>query len=667
VRVTTLTSRKLAIAATAVATVAAGLPVLLSTGASAAATGDISLTGPTRGAAGTCLTYTVTPTDPFGKPATDTGTVVIRLTENPNDAGQDVDFCNPGSLTAPTANNRPHYLNPSNTRQLYTAGPTITSTATTGTPPSNPDVAAKTGSNQANPAGTDTAVYVYDGRQGASTTITFGVVGLVPGAATIDAFRSADGDEVQSPGDFTRSMSVTFSAGGLPGSPEAADAVTTVAITPKTSYSPTGGAAHAFTVKLTNSSGDGVSGVTPSIGATAGVNAGTSTTAATYTASCTQSDNTGTSTCSYRGTKSGSDTVTVWVDQTRARTTPANPTAGIDNNEPRDTATAWNTVATAQAKLIDLTPATASVTSGTSKTLTATVTDASGTPAAGVPITFSETGPGTIQGGTTGNGGTSSLNATTDASGAANVTITTASTDSGTSTVTADIRTPNNTACQTNGGRCSDSSTLTIAVAPSPTPTPTPTRTATPTPTGPTCATASTLLGSALINAMETANVTVTATAGSVVDLFAYTRPSVAYTVVRSGPVGSDGTVTWGIRPPRNTRLYAQQRGCPAGNQVVLGVRTTLTLGAVRNGPRTYSFYGDSLPARPGGLIVSLYRITASGSQVLTAQVRASAATGEWSLTRRFSGSGVFDFVLRTGQDLQNAPGASHVRRTSIF
>ena len=131
--------------------------------------------------------------------------------------------------------------------------------------------------------------------------------------------------------------------------------------------------------------------------------------------------------------------------------------------------------------------------------------------------------------------------------------------------------------------------------------------------------------------------------------------------------VTNNGTISWSVRPPRNTRLYAQQRGCAPGNQVVLGVRTTLSISAVRNGTRNYTFSGDSLPARPLGLIVSLYRVTADGSQVLTAQARASATTGEWILTRQFTGSGTFGFVVRTGQDLQNAPGSSRVRPTVIY
>jgi hypothetical protein len=99
----------------------------------------------------------------------------------------------------------------------------------------------------------------------------------------------------------------------------------------------------------------------------------------------------------------------------------------------------------------------------------------------------------------------------------------------------------------------------------------------------------------------------------------------------------------------------------------VINVRTTLTLDVVRNGTRDYTFSGDSLPARRGGLIVSLYRVTSSGSQVLTAQTRADATTGRYRIDRRFSGSGRFGFVVRTGQDLQNAPGASNVRSLLVY
>ena len=87
----------------------------------------------------------------------------------------------------------------------------------------------------------------------------------------------------------------------------------------------------------------------------------------------------------------------------------------------------------------------------------------------------------------------------------------------------------------------------------------------------------------------------------------------------------------------------------------------------VRNGTRDYTFSGNSLPARPVGLIVSIYRIAADGSPVLAAQVRADGSTGQWSIRRAFSSNGRFGFVTRTGQDLQNAPGSSNVRSLLVY
>ena len=181
------------------------------------------------------------------------------------------------------------------------------------------------------------------------------------------------------------------------------------------------------------------------------------------------------------------------------------------------------------------------------------------------------------------------------------------------------------------------------------------------------CVPTSVVLPVSTITATSPATVEVRGGSGTEVELLAYSRPSTEYAVVRGGLVGNDGKLTFTVRPPTNTRLLARQVGCANGPSVVLNVRTALTLSVVRNGTRDYTFRGDSLPARPGGLVVSLYRITADGSSVLTAQVRASATTGDWTLRRVFSGNGRFGFVARTGQDLQNAPGASNVRSLLVY
>ena len=185
------------------------------------------------------------------------------------------------------------------------------------------------------------------------------------------------------------------------------------------------------------------------------------------------------------------------------------------------------------------------------------------------------------------------------------------------------------------------------------------------------CAPTSVQLERTTITATGSTGVTIRTAPNSIVDLYAYTQPSRTFRIVRSAEVNSTGVVSdIRIVPPANTRLYAQQRGCPvdaARSSVVVNVRTALSLQVTRTGPRAYTFSGDSLPARPGGLIVSLYRVTPSGGQVLTAQTRADAANGQWRIDRRFTGSGRFGFVVRTGQDLQNAPGVSNVRSVLVF
>ncbi|MDT7538654.1 MAG: hypothetical protein QOI82_2239 [Actinomycetota bacterium] len=162
--------------------------------------------------------------------------------------------------------------------------------------------------------------------------------------------------------------------------------------------------------------------------------------------------------------------------------------------------------------------------------------------------------------------------------------------------------------------------------------------------------------------------VTVHAPAGSVVDLYAYSQPNTTFGVVRTATVGATGVVTWTIAPLTNTKLYAQTRG--AGGiptpYVVVNVATGLSLSAQRTATRTYVFSGRSIPARTGGLVISLYRYTDATHQVLTAQTRANPQTGNWSLTRAFSGTGTFTFVVRTGRDLQNAPGTSNTRSLAI-
>jgi hypothetical protein len=200
---------------------------------------------------------------------------------------------------------------------------------------------------------------------------------------------------------------------------------------------------------------------------------------------------------------------------------------------------------------------------------------------------------------------------------------------------------------------------------------------------GPSCTTVPTMtLDRSTIVATGSAGVTVTGTPGSTVELFAYSQPSRTYRAVRTATLPADGSaVRFAIVPPTNTRLYAQTVRCSTDHVLfsqVLNVRTQLSLDVVRNGTQDYTFSGRALPARPKGLVVSLYRVTDTGRQILTAQTRANAKPGQagydstrpagsYTINRVFTGTGRFGFVVRTGQDLQNAPGSSNIRSLLIF
>lgn len=198
--------------------------------------------------------------------------------------------------------------------------------------------------------------------------------------------------------------------------------------------------------------------------------------------------------------------------------------------------------------------------------------------------------------------------------------------------------------------------------------------TPTPTPHSDCRAGARVVLDRPLITAGESVGVTVTDVPGTAVDLYAYTRPSTTYHLVRSGTTDAGGIVAFAVSPPANTRLRAVEReeDCvdPSFGEepsVALGVAPSLSLTARRNGPRDYTFAGRVMPAaQRAGTTVSLYRRSASGQRVLTAQA-VVATDGTYAIRRTFTGAGRFDFFLGSGQDLTHAAGVSRVRSTLVY
>ncbi|MCW2779109.1 MAG: hypothetical protein JWN17_2834, partial [Frankiales bacterium] len=163
--------------------------------------------------------------------------------------------------------------------------------------------------------------------------------------------------------------------------------------------------------------------------------------------------------------------------------------------------------------------------------------------------------------------------------------------------------------------------------------------------------------------------ITVTGAPGTVVELVAYSRPNTTFQTVRPGTaIGSDGTVVFRITPGTNTRLFARVVGTSfTTQQFVVNVRTALSLTVVRTGKRAYTFQGRILPRRAGQLI-TLYRV-AGGREILTSQIKTDSS-GTYFIPRKFTGSGTFGFLTRTGQTLTNAAGVSNngqARPTAIF
>ncbi len=193
-----------------------------------------------------------------------------------------------------------------------------------------------------------------------------------------------------------------------------------------------------------------------------------------------------------------------------------------------------------------------------------------------------------------------------------------------------------------------------------------------------------------VINASGLASVTVLgARPGQLVDLQGYSQDhfmtrSFANDATprdRSALADAQGAVTINdLRLASNTRLRASERGCAASESAVVSVRTLLTLAVEQSAPRSYRISGQALPAREGGLIVSLYRVTGSpcaagvpphqcpGEQLLS-QARADGASGRYAFAVRFPTSLTgerINLVLKTGADGQNAPGRSNTRNLLI-
>ena len=162
----------------------------------------------------------------------------------------------------------------------------------------------------------------------------------------------------------------------------------------------------------------------------------------------------------------------------------------------------------------------------------------------------------------------------------------------------------------------------------------------------------------------------------------------------RTAIADANGVATFQVRFSSNARARAKMQGCAFGanagfnqgsngvNSNVLYVRTVLTFTVTRVGTRTISIQGDSIPARPGGLIVNIHCTdtrckSARNPNGILFQPRANQTTGEFGPVRyTFAPSFQNDRVIlyaatgvqATGEgDAQNVAGRSNNRSLLVF
>jgi len=207
-----------------------------------------------------------------------------------------------------------------------------------------------------------------------------------------------------------------------------------------------------------NSSGQALAGKTVTISVSKGTitAVGNNGTISSDGKSATEDTNSsGIVTATVTSGNSGDQTVTFTADS-------ASGSGTITYGAPANTA----------ARNISIAPKNQAITPGGTQRFTATVVDVAGNPVPNVSINFTQSGPGSLSGG-------SSSTQTTDANGQASVTLSTSASDSGSGSVTATITTGGTQCTQTAGhgagstastpaGNCADTAPYTVAKPPPP-------------------------------------------------------------------------------------------------------------------------------------------------------------------------------------------------------
>ena len=203
---------------------------------------------------------------------------------------------------------------------------------------------------------------------------------------------------------------------------------------------------------------------------------------------------------------------------------------------------------------------------------------------------------------------------------------------------------------------------LQVSFDPEPEPSATPTATVQPTPEPEPEPPSAPTLEQPVVPAGQSATLSGAAEPGQVVELWAYSRPSTTFRLVRTTTVAPSGRYTFSVTPPTDTRLRVRVTGLDS-ESTVLGVQHLVRMSATRTGTRAYRFAGTVFPKRAAVRVDVLAR-TPSGLRLL-ARTR-TGADGRWSLDRAFSGTASWEVVARSAPDGLNRSGTSAPGRVTV-
>lgn len=135
--------------------------------------------------------------------------------------------------------------------------------------------------------------------------------------------------------------------------------------------------------------------------------------------------------------------------------------------------------------------------------------------------------------------------------------------------------------------------------------------------------------------------------------------------VVRAVEESATGTESWTFRLGESHVLDVRVGSlCGRPDEpVAVDVHPYVSISAIRNTVRDYTFSGRVVPARQQR--VSLWRVEADGRRVLTA-LSTVGPDGGYRIDRRFTGSGRFGFQVDVAATSANLGGRSAVRPTVI-